>query len=260
MREFDDISLDEAKADIHDALLTIKRCWPRPNAPRGTGGVGSHKGHKPGSAAPGGSPTVLRASLVRTLACWVHAALDDGKIEIPPKANVDLSNPVTSVKVLLPHVGTLVGWSQARHLWKELRQEARTIERLTREPATGVRIGNCPRERVLVSGERVTCGGDLWATEGRASDVKCPLCGAKDTVEQWRREIVGDLGVATADELARKLIEWGIRQATPGSVRIMAHRRQIPRASTDPKTGRKVYDVRKVIDALTDSDIDALGA
>lgn len=87
-------------------------------------------------------------------------------------------------------------------------------------------LGDCPLVVADADGGERVCGARLYQHADEAL-VACAGCGTADTIEQWRRWIVGDAaGVAHAYAIAAHLAQAWMRPVDPGTVRKWGQRTQ----------------------------------
>jgi hypothetical protein len=123
-------------------------------------------------------------------------------------------------------------------------------------------IGDCPLVWVDEAGAEYVCGTRLYQSAARPL-VRCPGCGTDETIEQWQRWIVGDIGpVADAYAIATYLtLRWMRPDVDASLLRQWAHRgRIVPLMRPDPtptepdrlgpvrdERGRVLYEVAGVV-------------
>lgn len=236
------ITTADRAESLLDLLTSIRRDWPRPDIAR------DETRGRLGATVPISAAAMARMAIQQDIAFWVQAALSGPDKCLPdPEATIDLADVVGMCRYLLQHVRKLSGWEYVGRMERELAAHAHILHRLTHEPGV-LLTRSCPVERMAPSGERAPCGAEVRAWPDRPSDVRCPGCATRDTIEGWQRRVVGDEPV-TAEELAKRLV-WLGRRVTGVTVRQWVSRGLIPHAVSSDEQGRALYDPARTMRAL----------
>lgn len=217
---------------MRDALVRIRRAWPKPDAPQ----VTERSRQVPSSKAPLPPSWFTRQSVADDVAFWADAAANARVIPARKSRTV-----MDTAGHLLRHVDALPAWEWADEVERDLSLGARFLEELTNPPRPAVLLGPCPVEVVAEDGLRGPCGAPVRADVEDASDVRCPNCLTVDTAEGWARRMGVDSGPVTADVLASRLLAVGVR-TTANGVRLRSLRGSLPKPVGRDKKGRPLYD------------------
>lgn len=233
---------EQLAESLRASLTSIRRDWRRPDLPS-DGGRG-----RLGCTSPIPSSQLTRMSIQQDIAFWVQAAINepDGCLDGYGKT-VDLGVVPDMCAALLGGIRNLSGWAYAKRMAGELEDDASALHRLTHDE--GVLLGPCPVEIPHLGDEKPRpCGRDVRAHLDRPSDVRCPGCGTKDTIEGWQRRMVGNQPV-TEHELAQRLI-WLGRRVMPATIRQWVSRGIIPPPEGQDEQGRSLYSPEATMRAL----------
>lgn len=282
-----DVDLTPAE-EAREHLATIRRGWRHVLDPIETTSVSSGtRTERPATEdeADAYIPPDARFDTPRTLAFWVHAALDewptinqtlepgpDGKFVLKATKSVDLGDVYAMVDFLSREAERIAGWVDGGHdFGLTFVEEMGTLARAVRKvawPPKGDRmtIGECPaclrRVRVKApSWHRVPHPTTDPATYPAWSEwqpqrdrlIAC-RCGVEDTLEGWHGRIVDfeDREPKTAAELIEVIAAAGYaRYKSPAIVRQWQRQGLVAKVATSPK-GESMYDPVQVLAALTD--------
>jgi hypothetical protein len=137
------------------------------------------------------------------LAGWCRVVAEERGVHLPQDTTVGMA------MYLRTHADWLARQPYASDVSAELDDAAwNSARRRLAYPSGGALfIGECPLH-VLDDDRVVVCGTRLTVRPEDHGMVSCRGCGAAETVEEWQRRIVGDLGAtATAAEVAA-LLSW----------------------------------------------------
>ena len=225
-------------AGIRRELATIRRFWkgtanPPKSAPGGARGV-------PESRMPGNDTAIsLRAEVVRDLAFWVHAFVDEHPDSVQDWVIIDALDVPRTCRFLAEHADALGQWSSGNRMWDELETLAREV-RACAAP---------PRRDTMMMGECPECETPVRAKIHNPGEVKCRGCGITDTVDGWIIRIVGNQPLVTAEQLVPILHKRMGIVATRAGIRQWVARGVIPTAGTDDR-GRTMFERKAVFAAL----------
>ena len=228
---------------LADSLAIIRSGWgatDEPPRPQGGGSRGA-----PGSRLPGANVD-LRADIIRALAFWARALLDDRPHLLGPDEHLDLGDPLEVTRFLQVELADVMAWhaddGRPYHptMLDDLRPLAQRVQALTAE--TGMYLGPCPR----CHAGRVRSRRD---EQGRYLEGRCDGCHLEAVIRWWAEEMGEAARLCTRTELPAILREHMGIEATPGLIRQWARRGIIPAAGRDTR-GHRVYDTWAVYAAL----------
>lgn len=284
-RHDDDLSPTE---DARKSLSTIIRGWRHVLDPIQTSSGGTTRGGiRPATEDEVPDPPDARLDTPRTLAFWVHAALDewpailqtlqpvdpdkpDGKLHLVTTETIDCADVLAMAELLHREAGRIVNWVEDTHDFgatfvSELAELARVVSRVAWPPkGDRLTIGECPE-----CGRRVRIKAPHWLhmpqpttdptaypewawLPSHAKPITC-RCGISDHLEGWIGRIVPfeEREPKTADEIVVIIQErMGLRYQ-PLTVRTW-QRRGLIKIADYSKTGHARYDVTQVLAALAD--------
>lgn len=254
------------------ALDTIRKGWPHVLDPIGTTSAGTFQtGIRPATEDEREPPPDARLDTPRTLAFWVHAALDEwptilqtlqadanGDLHLVTTQTLDCTDVPAMAALLHREAGRITEWVEPGHDYgrtfvDEVTALARAVERVAWPPKDDrLTIGECPqcRRRVRVKAPAWhRPDGAEWEPD-RDKPIVC-RCGLDGTIEQWCERIVGPTKPLTADQLVVVIRErMGLRYQ-PLTIRTWQRRGMIKIADY-ANTGHARYDVTQVLAALID--------
>ena len=229
-------------AELRDALVRIRRAWPKDDVQIVTERSRSVPG--PRSLLPVSWWT--RQAAADDLTYWADVA--EAERVIPPTGGAPGDAMATAGR-LLAHVDALAAWQWGGEAAHDLGKAARALEAMTAPPRPAVKLGPCPVEVVDPDDTRRPCGTEVRADTENASDVRCPGCLTVDTAEGWARRMKVEPVPVTADVLAVRLLAVGVRTSTTG-VRLRSLRGSLPNPVGYDKRGRALYDTAACLAAV----------
>ena len=226
--------------DLRDALVRIRRAWPKDDA----AAVTERSRQVPGPRTLLPVQWWTRQAIADDLTYWAQVASENRMT--PP---CRFSDVVGVAGHLLANADVLGAWEWGGELTRDMSRNARVLDEMTRPPRPAVLLGPCPVEVVDPDGTRRPCGAEVRADIERASDVECGGCLTVDTAEGWARRMKVEPVPVTADVLAVRLLAVGVRTTATG-VRMRALRGSLPSPVGYDKRGRALYDTAACLAAV----------
>ena len=228
---------------------TLAKAWPLLHHPTKPGGVRTRS--VPGSRLPGnGEALSLRVELVRDLAFWLHAIVDDlpDTLEQAGHTTVHAGNVPAALAVITHHAAWLSGWEFGPRLATELEAHARDARRIAWPKVSDtIALGDCPNQ-IGAGKDAPACGTPVRASAHHPGDIRCKGCGLTDTIDGWMLRIVGNEPLVTAEQLIPLLRKRMGIVATRSAIRGWKRRGII--CSSGSVDGVTVFDRQAVFAAL----------
>ena len=231
------------------AAATLTKAWPLLHNPPRPGGVRTRT--VPGSRLPGnGEALSLRVELVRDLAFWLHAILDDQPDALTQAGltTVHAADVPAALAVVTANAAWLSGWEHGNRLACELTDHAKDARRIAWPKVSDtIALGDCPNP-IGTDKAAPPCGTAVRASAVKPGDIRCRGCGLTDTIDGWMLRIVGNEPLVTAEQLIPLLRKRMGIVATRATIRGWKHRTVIHSAGV--VDGVTVYDRHAVFAAL----------
>jgi hypothetical protein len=270
-------------------LDTIIRGWRHVLDPIQTTGAGVSRdgaGIRPATEDERELAPDARLDTPRTLAFWVHAALDEwptilqtlqpdaqGKLQLVTTETIDCSDVRAMAALLHREADRIVDWDQfGRAFCEDLAALARAVARVAWPPkGDRLTIGTCqcgrrvrvkaptwhrrPIEVPVPTTDPKRYAATTWIVPDdaeweadRAKPIVC-RCGLEGTIEWWREELAGPAPLLTAEQLVVEIrTQLGMRYES-ATVRQWARRGMIVGRGYS-KEGHALYDRTQVLAAL----------
>lgn len=232
-------------ADVADGirreLATIRRHWAHTFDPPRSAGVG---GHGPAASRLPGNDTAisLRAEVVRDLAFWVHAWIDEQPEALDGWVVIDALDVERTCRFLAQQADDLGRWDFGNRMWSELA----TLAREARDLAA-------PKVRDTIALGECNCGTVVRAKAHDPGNIKCRGCGTTDTLDGWIIRVVGNEPLVTAEQLIPILHKRMGIVVSRGTIRSWVSRKVISQHSVD-EHGVAKFERKAVFKALAERD------